>query len=142
LKAVGAVGVTARSDIDTLQLVYEAVSRDDWDAAFRGAHPDFELVPPDQNPIAARFRGQEAIRGFFAELWAAFEQVSVEPQQFRALDDRRIMVSLLMQLRPAGSGSKVEMRLVHLWTMRDGKAARCEVFLREEQALEAAGLSQ
>jgi ketosteroid isomerase-like protein len=46
-----------------------------------------------------------------------------------------------MQLRPTDSGATIEMRIVHLWTMRDGEPARCEVFLRREQALEAAGLS-
>jgi ketosteroid isomerase-like protein len=51
-------------------------------------------------------------------------------------------VTLLMQFRPTDSGAKFEMRLVHLWTMRDGKPARCEVFLRRGEALEAAGLRE
>ena len=131
----------SQADIETLRAVYEAVSRGDWDAAFRDARPDFELTTPDQNPIAGTYRGREAIRGFFAEIWAAFEEVAVQPEQFLELDDR-ILVSLLMQLRPSDSGAKVEMRITHLWTMRDGKPARCEVFQRREQALEAAGLSE
>jgi uncharacterized protein len=130
----------SQADIEALRAVYEAVSRGDWDAAFRDARPDFELVTPDQNPIAGTYRGPEAIRGFFAELWAAFEEVTVLPGQFLELDDR-ILVSLRMQLRPSDSGAKVEMQITHLWTMRDGTPARCEVFMRREQALEAAGLS-
>jgi hypothetical protein len=31
---------------------YDAVNRGGWDEAFRDARPDFELVTPDQNPIA------------------------------------------------------------------------------------------
>ncbi len=131
----------AQAEIEALRAVYEAVSRGDWDAAFHDARPDFELQTPDQNPIAGTYRGREAIRGFFAEIWAAFEEVTVQPEHFLELDDR-ILVSLHMQLRPSGSGATVDMRLTHLWTMRDGKPARCDVFLRREQALEAVGLSE
>src|SRR3954447_24403457 len=124
-------------EIEALRGVYEAVSRGDWDAALQDVWPDFELRTPDQIPIAGTYRGREAIRGFFAELWAAFDEVSVEPGTFLKLDDR-IVASPLLQLRPSDSGARVEMRITHLWTMRDGRAARCEVFLNREQALEAA----
>jgi hypothetical protein len=46
------------------------------------------------------------------------------------------------RLRPRGSDAVVENRLGHFWTMRDGKAARCVVFARREEALAAAGLSE
>jgi ketosteroid isomerase-like protein len=131
----------SQADIENLRAVYEAVSRGDWDAAFRDARPDFELRTPDQNPIAGTYRGREEIRDFFAEMWAAFEEVDIQPERFLE-SNGRILVFLLMQLRPTDSEAKVEMRLVHLWTIRDGKPARCEVFLQREQALEAAGLSE
>jgi uncharacterized protein len=128
----------SREDIEALRAVYDAVSRGDWDAALRDAAPDFELITPDQNPIAGTYRGPDAIRDFFSELWAAFDEVSVEPGDFLEFGDR-IVVSLLMQLRPSDSSSRVEMHITHVWTMRDGRPVRCEVFLRREQALEAAG---
>jgi uncharacterized protein len=131
----------AQEDIETLRAVFEGVTRGDWDAVFRHARPDFELRTPDQNPIAGTYRGREEIHGFFTELWAAFEEVAVQPEQFVDLDDR-ILVFLVMQLRPSDSGAKVEMRIAHLWTMRDGKPARCEVFAERKQALDAAGLSE
>src|SRR2546423_9693606 len=112
-----------RADVEALRAVYEAVSRGDWDAALRDAGPDFELTPPDQNPLAGTYRGREAVRAFFTELWAAFEEVTLSPGPFLELDDR-IVVSLVMQLRPSDSRSKVEMQITHLWTMRDGKPVR------------------
>ena len=130
----------SQAEIDELRAVYEAVSRGDWDAAFQDARPDFELQTPDQNPIAGTYRGREAIRGFFAEIWAAFDDVTVRPENFLE-DDDRILVSLHMQLRPSDSDATLEMRLTHLWTMRDGKPARCQIFLRHEEALEALGQS-
>ncbi len=130
-----------RAEIETLRAVYEAISRGDWDAALRDAGPDFEFIPPDQNPIAGTYRGRDAVRGFFAELWAAFEEVTIEPGPFLEADDL-IVVSLRMTLSPSDSGAKVEMRITHLWTMRDGRPVRVKVFLGREEALEAAGLSE
>jgi hypothetical protein len=72
---------------------------------------------------------------------AAFEEVAVVPGEFLESGDR-ILVSLVMQLRPSDSSAKVEMQITHVWTMRDGNPARCEVFLRREQALAAVGLSE
>jgi ketosteroid isomerase-like protein len=129
-----------QAEIETLRAVYEAISRGDWDSALHQAGPDFEFVPPDQNPIAGTYRGPEAIRGFFDELWAAFEKVSIEPGPFLESGER-IVVTLLMTLWPSGSGAKVEMQITHLWTMRDGGPVRVKVFLDRDEAIEAAGLS-
>ena len=131
----------SEESIETLRELYDAVSRGDWDAAFQDSRPDFELITPDQNPIAGTYRGRDEILGFFDELWAAFEEVTVQPEQFLELDDQ-ILVDLLMQLRPSDSGAKVEMRIVHLWTMHDDKPVRCEVFLQRDQALEAAARTE
>jgi ketosteroid isomerase-like protein len=131
----------SEAEIETLRAVYEAISRGDWDAALRNAGPEFEFIPPAQNPIAGTYRGGEEVRGFFTELWAAFEDVSIEPGPFLQADDL-IVVSLVMTLSPSDSGAKVEMRITHLWTMRDGRPIRCRVFLEREDAVRAAGLSE
>jgi ketosteroid isomerase-like protein len=131
----------SQAEIETLRALYEAVSRGDWDTVLDDYGPDFEFIPPDQNPIAGTYRGPEAVRGFFAELWAAFEEVTLEPGPFLEADDG-IVVSLLMTLSPSNSSAKVETRITHLWTMRDGKPVRCKVFLRRDEALEAVGLSE
>jgi ketosteroid isomerase-like protein len=130
-----------QAEIETLRGVYEAISRGDWDAALGNAEQDFEFIPPDQNPIPGPYRGRAAIREFFDELWAAFEKVNIEPGPFLEADDS-IVVTLLMRLSPSDSGANVEMQITHLWTMHDGRPVRCKVFLRREEALEAAGLSE
>jgi ketosteroid isomerase-like protein len=131
----------SRADVETLRAGYEAVSRGDWDAALRETPATFELKTPDTNPIAGTYRGPEEVRRFFEELWAAFAEVAAKPERFVDLDDR-ILVSLLMRLRPIDSTATLEMRTAHLWTLRDGEMIRCEVFTEREDALEAAGLSE
>jgi uncharacterized protein len=130
----------SRADIETLRVAYEAFNRGDWDAATRFAHPEFELQTADRVPNPGTYRGAEEARRFFEDLFAPFEEMVVEPEQFFERGDQ-IVVFVLARLRPTGSSAVVENRIGHLWTMREGKVSRLQVFPRREEALEAAGLS-
>ena len=131
----------SQADIETLRLGYEAMNRGDLDGALRVAHPDIEWKTADRHPLAGTYRGHDEVRRFFEETREAFEEVTVLPEEFIQCDDR-IAVFVLMRSRPMDSSVAVEIRIAHLWTMRDGKAARCEVFPERERALEAAGLRE
>jgi ketosteroid isomerase-like protein len=131
----------SQAEIEMLRLGYEAFNRGDWDAAARFAHPEFELQTADRAVNAGTYRGTEAVRRFFEDLFEPFEEVVTEPEEFFEHGDQ-IAVFLLVRLRPAGSSALVENRIGHLWTMREGKAARLAIFPRREDALEAARHSE
>jgi uncharacterized protein len=131
----------SQADIETLRAGYEAASRRDWDAALRTVHPDFELTTADRDPLAGTYRGHEDVTRIFEDMLEPFEEAVVEPQEFFERGDR-IAVFVLARLRPMGSSATIEIRIGHLWTMRDGKAVRCEIFAQRERALEAAGLNE
>jgi ketosteroid isomerase-like protein len=131
----------SQADIDTLRVGYEAVSRGDWDAATRFAHPEFELQTAARVVNPGVYRGPEEVRRFFEDLFEPFEEVIIEPEEFFERGDQ-IVAFVLTRLRPTGSSAVVENRIGHLWTMREGKATRLQVFPRREDALEAAGLRE
>jgi ketosteroid isomerase-like protein len=131
----------SEADIETLRSSYEAVSRGDWDAAFRTMHRDFQWKPPDRHPVPGTYLGRDEFRRQFEARWKAFEEVVFEPEEFLERGNR-IVAFVLVFSRPKGSSATLQMRVAHLWTMRDGKAARCEVFPERAEALEAAGLSE
>ena len=131
----------SQADIEMLCAAYQAANRGDWDSALRGMHPDFEWKTADQVPLAGTYHGPEEVRRFFEDQRQAFEEVLFEPEQFFERDDR-IVAFVLGRFRPRGSSAMVEIRIAHIWTMRDGKAARCEAFPVREEALEAVGLSE
>ena len=128
-----------QADIETLRVIYGAVSRGDWDAAAVHVHPDFEWVTSSRVPLAGTYRTPAEVQRFFDEEWEAFDEVTVEPEEFFERGDQ-IVVFARTRFHPAGSTAAVENRTGHLWTMRDGVAVRCEVFAHREHALEAAGL--
>jgi ketosteroid isomerase-like protein len=129
----------SEADIETLRIGYEAVGRGDWDAATRFAHPEFELQTADRAVNPGTYRGPEEVRRFFEDLFEPFEEVVLEPEEFFERGDQ-IVVFVLTRFRPTGSSAVVENRIGHLWTMREGKAMRLEIFPRREDALEAIGL--
>jgi hypothetical protein len=57
------------------------------------------------------------------------------------LEDR-ILVFVLMRLRPTESDATFEERVAHLWTVGEGDAVRFEAFRERQEALEAVGLSE
>jgi len=132
--------VTVRPEIETLRAGYESFNRRDWDAVLSAAGPDFELVTSDRATNAGIYRGPEAARGVLQDLFEPFESATAEVEEFLVQDDR-IVVLLTMRFRPRGSTAVVENRIAHLWTAREGRLVRLQVFPERELAIAAAGLS-
>jgi ketosteroid isomerase-like protein len=86
-------------------------------------------------------RGREDVTRFFEDMRESFEEVMVEPDEWSDHGDR-IVVFVRIRARPRGSDAVAESRVGHLWTLRDGKAIRCETFPRREDALQVVGLSE
>src|SRR5829696_7093915 len=120
----------SEEDRETLRLGYEAYNRGDWDGLLRGMHPDIEWKTIR---TGGPYRGHDEVR--------PFEEVVIEPEEWFDHGDR-IVVFVRIRARPRGSDAVAENRIGNLWTMRGGKAIRCETFPRREEALEAARLRE
>jgi ketosteroid isomerase-like protein len=105
------------------------------------AQPDFELKTPDGDPLSATYHGHEGARQFYEELLMPFEEFVSEPRAFYEQGDQ-VVVFAVAHIRPRGSSAAMELTSGQLWTFRDGKLARCELFRNVEHALEAAGLPE
>jgi ketosteroid isomerase-like protein len=128
-----------QADIEMLRAQYEAMNRG---AFFHTVPPDFELKTPDAGPEAGTtHRGPDEAKQAFEDFFEPYEEVIIEPQKFFERGDR-IVVFFLLRSRPKGSSAVVEIRAGHLWTMRDSRPARCEIFPEREKALEAAELGR
>jgi ketosteroid isomerase-like protein len=131
----------SEADIETLRAAYEAFARGDRDSMFADAAPDFELKTADRFTNPGTYRGIQTARRFFDDFLGPFEEVEPIPQKFFE-DADRIAVLLLVRVRPRGSSAVLENRIGHVWTFRDGKATRLEIFPEREKALEAIGMSE
>lgn len=83
-----------------------------------------------------RFDSLEAIRGNYVRMFASMAEIEIQPLDRFATADR-VVDECLVRLRVTGDGlvnvpvpigSRAELRLLHVFHMRDGRIAREEVF--------------
>jgi ketosteroid isomerase-like protein len=75
------------------------------------------------------------------EALEAFDEYRVEAEEFIDAGNA-VVVPVLISGRGRASGAKLEVRLAHLWVLRDGKVIRGTVHRTTEEALEAARSEQ
>jgi ketosteroid isomerase-like protein len=133
----------SQSNLEVVRNSYEAWSRGDFEAFFRSLDADIEWHLPEGGINAVIYRGHREVKGFMETYLEAFDYFRMEPERFFEMGDR-IVVFVHSRAKGKGSGAEVEVRPAHLWTMRDGKAVRFELFPERErkEALEAVGLSE
>ena len=83
-----------------------------------------------------RFDSLEAIRGNYVRMFASMAEIEIQPLDRFATADR-VVDECLVRLRVTGDGlvnvpvpigARAELRLLHVFHMRDGRIAREEVF--------------
>ncbi len=110
----------------------EALS--DVEAALETFTDDVVWEAPAPNGLNRSFTGKEAVGKNYRQLWASMRNVNFQPLQRFATEDRVVDDSIVtFEVAKDGYwhfpvGGKVEMRLVHIFEMRDGKIAREIVF--------------
>ena len=123
-----------------LRSVYEEWGRGDFRSRSGPYAAGFAWGWSDEFPgLAGVFRDPASARRRLLEWLRQWTGWKVEAEEFLVAGD---LVVVLCRYRGSGtaSGVEVDTRGAHLWTMRDGRAVRLEVFSSPERALAAAGL--
>jgi uncharacterized protein len=92
---------------------------------------DIEWVDPgdpDENPLAGTYRGKEEVLGWFGKLAEQVDFSAFEPRDFIAQGDK--VVSLVhAEATVRSTGRSMVQDEAHVWTFRDGKVARFQIYL-------------
>jgi ketosteroid isomerase-like protein len=131
----------SQADIDDIKARYAAVNAGDRAAVFRDVHPGFTLKTPDRVPNAGTYLGATEATRFIEDFWEPFEEVNVEPVEFEQRGDL-VAVRLHVRNRHRGSSAFVDINVSILWTMKDGKPIRAEMFPEPEKAFAAVGVDR
>lgn len=107
--------------------------------ALRGLEDDFEWVVPN-HPEGAVRHGADSVMEFFREWTEPWENFEIDWELEEAGADAAL-ATIDMRGRGRGSGVPTEMRFFQLWTFRDGRAVRMEMFTDLDEARRAAGLA-
>jgi ketosteroid isomerase-like protein len=106
-------------------------------------HPDMEL----RSTLTAveggtTYHGIQGVRQWAQDLDSIFERFHTELIDVREVDDDRAIVIARVTGRARTSGAPFDERRTQIWTWRNGKMWRNEVFSDPREAFKAAGISE
>jgi ketosteroid isomerase-like protein len=132
----------SQENVEIVRRATEAYNRRDFAESIRWVDPEVEWdMSRIEVPEAEVYRGYDGLRTFSQRWDESWESVTVAPEEF--IDAGNKVISVVHQVgRGKASGVEVDQRFAQLWTLRDGKIIRMEMYRDREAALEAAGLSE
>lgn len=115
-----------------------ALNRRDFPAALELIHPEAELDWSRRLLDPAVLRGHEDAQQFIEETFEIFGDVKIEEEEIMDLGEEVIMVGVA-RFEGRSSGAKVAARAANVWTVRDRKIVRFQLYQDKESALRAVG---
>jgi ketosteroid isomerase-like protein len=127
------------ADLEALRGVYGAWSRGDyeWLDVFAS---DIEFVYSADFPEPAVYRGREGIARGWREWLREFDDVRVTARELVQARPQTVLAWVTVTGRGRGSGAPTSQPGANVWTFRDGRAARVELFFDVVAAERSAGL--
>jgi ketosteroid isomerase-like protein len=125
------------SRVELVKALYDAINARDYEAGFALLADDFEWLEPEHGLLGGPHRGFAEIRRAIEAQLEVFDEFTIEPEDFHEHGEH-VAVPVKQRARGGTSGVEVEIRIGHLWTVRDAKAVRLEVFAAREDARDAA----
>ena len=130
----------SKGDVDVVRDQFAAVNERDFPRAMSLYAEDVVLVVDPDFLEGGTYEGREAVGAWFGNWFATFERdYRFEIEEARDLGDR-VFIDASHSGRGRGSGVGVEGRTGYLYTLRDGKVARVELYITPAEAREAAGI--
>lgn len=115
--------------------MYDAFARRDATAVLERLHPDVEIRQSELVPWGGHYRGHEGAREFFGRVLGAIDSTVTIERFIDAGDHVAAVGRTRGHIR--ASGAAFDAAVVHVWTERDGRLARLEVYI-DVPAMQAA----
>lgn len=118
----------AEANVQVVKAAYEAFAARDVDAMLRYVDPDCEFRPVGTAALSGRdepYRGHEGMRRYFADLEANWDELVIEPQDYRAAGSSVIVFG---HVTGRGPQAEVDAPATWVWKLRDSLAVDVRVF--------------
>lgn len=124
-----------RKSVEIIAEIYTALARRDLPAILELIDPEISVSQTELLPWGGEYYGFEGVQQFFVELFRLIDsQLAVE--EFVDAGERVIVIGWTRgQVR--ATGAQFNIRAVHVWTVKRGRAARFEPNVDTPKMLEA-----
>jgi ketosteroid isomerase-like protein len=132
----------ASTNLDLVRSMYAASERGDYSSA-DWAHPEMELVFAD-GPTPGRWTGLARIAEGWRTFLSAWKDLSAEADEYRELDDERVLVLVRWSGRGKTSGLELDQMRAKgaaLFHISAGRVTRQVVYFDRERAFADLGLA-
>ena len=132
----------SQENVELVRRAFEAFERSDFDAILRMCDEDIVIRQPPELPGAPETQhGHAGVLEAF-ELWPQqWDDYGIEILYLRDVGDD-VVAHTRQWGRGKGSGIKLELPFTFVFTIHDRKIVEWRLFMREDDALKAAGLSE
>jgi hypothetical protein len=127
-------------NVQIARQAYEAWGRDGIDGILEYLDPEIEWRTWERFARGPRvYKGHEGVRQLLQSIFLDnFDDFAVEPREFIDAGEA-VVVPVRLRGKAKGTGEEESFDLVQVWTERDGKALRLDVYDSKEEALSALG---
>jgi ketosteroid isomerase-like protein len=129
----------ASTNLELVRWIFVAWERGDYSSA-AWAHPQIEYVVAD-GPDRGSWKGLPAVTTAARERLRGWNNVRLEAEDFRVLDEDRILVLDRRSGRGQTSGLDTAAKGAHLFHLRDGKVTRLVAYWDRGRAFADLGLA-
>ena len=133
----------SQENVEIARSIFAAWERGDYSSA-EWAHPEIEFVSAD-GPEPGSWTGVAAMVQAWREALSAFEELRAEADEYRALDDERVLVLMHFSGRGKTSGLElgdIQMKGANLFHIRGGRVTRLVTYWDRERAFADIGLRE
>jgi ketosteroid isomerase-like protein len=136
----------SQENVELVERTYERINDAYKTGEYQGpmeelCHPDVVLSTSGMFPESGEYRGFDGLREFTINQAEAFEEISAQPVEFIDAGDQ-VVVPLRFGGKARHSGIKAAFSVVHVWSVREGKISRLDMFQSRAEALNAVGLAE
>jgi ketosteroid isomerase-like protein len=130
----------APENLELVRRLYAAMRERDVDGVLPLLDPEAEWIS-DPRVGDGPVRGREDVLRFFVDRAEMFGELELEVERLSERGDK-VVAFLRIAGRGQASGAGFEIRIGHVWTIREGIVVRGEGFGDRDAALAAAGIEE
>jgi uncharacterized protein len=133
----------SQENVDLVRAIYNAFAVGDVPGVLAGMSPDIVWNEAENSLYADRnpYVGPESIRtGIFARLDAEWDGFAVEPEEYLDAGDKVVVLGRYRAGFKA-TGKAMDAQFAHVWSVRDGEAARMRQYIDTLQAARVTGIT-
>ena len=131
----------SEENVEIVRRAIEAYGREGLDGVLRYYDPEIEWTSTGDYIEHATYRGHEGLRRYIGSMEAEFTDLRIEPVELIDAGEQ-VISSVRFTGRGKASGAPVELTLISVSSLRDGRIYRARNYPDMASALEAAGLKE